>query len=217
MADRDLYLYPALANARARVDEYRDKTKALVARNRDTLSEALFVAEVGGTSYAVARLSGGGGPEGRTVLGVPVELLIGAALGGAGLVLIGRADRAPQAESAKNEALAGHLLAVGAGAIAAYTSRLGFEAGLAGAKPPEEPQAAANQVSGVLPMPYYYVPAPSQWMLPSGNVAPAMVPAALPAPAAQEVMVAVAPQERTSIGADEIESAAEILDRMNRR
>src|SRR5688572_5161323 len=117
MVDRNQYLYPALASARARVDEYRDKTRALVSRNRDTFAEAIFVAEVGGTSYAVARLSGGSGPEGRTLLGMPIELVIGAALGGAGMVLLGRADQAPQGESAKHQAMAGHLLAVGAGAI----------------------------------------------------------------------------------------------------
>lgn len=224
MAERDLYLYPGFAHARARADEYRDKAKALVAKNRDTISEALFVAEVGGTSYAVARLSGGGGPEGRTILNMPVELAIGAALGAAGIALIARADKGSREESAQHQQWAGHLLAVGAGAIAAYTSRLGFEAGLAKAKPPADAQSA-NQVSGVPPVPYYYVPAPQQWLLPPSTT-PQMLPAAFSAAAQQQeavpvaaVPVAVQGEEidGESIGADEIQSAVEILDRMNRR
>src|SRR5688572_14561800 len=116
MAERDLYLYPGYAQARARADEYRERAKALVTKNRDTIQEALFVAEVGGTSYAVARLSGSAGPDGRTLLNMPIELVIGAGLGAAGIALLSRGDRESREESAKHQQIAGHLLAVGAGA-----------------------------------------------------------------------------------------------------
>jgi hypothetical protein len=224
MADGNLYLYPGLANARARMDEYREKAKALAARARDPLTEAMYVGEVVGSGYLVSRLSGMAGPDGRTLFGIPVELLIGGALGGAALVLVGRADTARPEASSKNEAIAEHLLALGSGAIGAYTARLGFQAGLANAKPPEESQGGANQVSGAPAPPMIcYLPAPSQWLLPATTTAPTQVPAALPAPAAtagvlsQEYMPPLVAQESTSIGADEIETAVEILDRMNRR
>src|SRR5262245_598641 len=81
---------PALVRARAQLEEYRGKAKTLT-QHRDTLKEAMFVGEVVGTSYAVSRLSAHfGGVEGRTLLGLPIELAAGATLGGIGLLLIAR-------------------------------------------------------------------------------------------------------------------------------
>ncbi len=226
MADGNSYLHPALARARAQMEEYKDRAKSRAVQHRDVLKEALFVAEVGGASYAVSRLAGAGGPEGRTILGVNVELLIGAALGGAGLLLIGRADALPAGSSEKTEEMAAHLLALGAGSIAAYTSRLGFEAGLANAKPPEEAPANGNQVSGAPPpVTCYYIPAPPAWAVAPGT--PAMIPATIPMQAQPEPVQSVVVHERPPnvplivqespvVGADEIESAVEILERMNR-
>jgi hypothetical protein len=219
-----VYPYPGLADARERLDQYREKAKALAAAARDPLSEAMYVGEVVGSGYLVSMLSGRAGPDGRTLFGIPIELLIGGALGGAALVLVGRNEPARAGESPKSAVIAEHLLALGSGAIGAYTARLGFQAGLAHAKPPEEP--SAGQVSGVPPPgTVCYLPMPSQWLLPATTPAPAMTPAVLPAPApavtagvsSQEYEAPFLEQESTSIGADEIESAVEILDRMNRR
>lgn len=228
MSDGNSYLHPALARARAQKEEYLDRSKARAAQKRDVLKEAIFVAEVGGASYAVSRLAGAGGPEGRTFLGVDIELVIGAVFGGAGMLLIGRSDALSAGSSERAEEVAEHLLAIGAGSIAAYTSRLGFEAGLANAKPPEEAPANANQVSGAPPpMTCYYIPAPPTWALAPG--AQPMIPAAAPSssmplqpeparlgtmqerPAITPILV----QDNPIVGADEIESAAEILERMN--
>jgi hypothetical protein len=208
--------------ARAQLEQYRGKAKALATQQRDTVKEALFVGEVVGAGYAVSRLSAHlGGPEGRSVLGVPIELGTGAMLGGLGLLMIARraatpAEAVESAASAKEEAIAGHLLALGAGAVAAYTSRLGFEAGLKTAKPPkdEEPQANASQVSGMPPQICYYLPAPPQ----PYPALPASIAAPMGATPVQQTYVAEIPAIETApVGADEIDSAVEILDRMNRR
>jgi hypothetical protein len=233
-----VYPYPGLADARERLEQYRDKAKALAAAARDPLSEAMYVGEVVGSGYLVSMLSGRAGPDGRTLFGIPIELLIGGALGGAALVLVGRNEPARAGESPKGAVIAEHLLALGSGAIGAYTARLGFQAGLARAKPAEEP--SASQVSGAPAQPttICYLPAPAHWMLPATTQAPAMTPAPamMPAPATvpaastlpassavtagdpfQEYFAPVLGEENTSIGADEIQSAVEVLDRLNRK
>lgn len=227
MADGVLYPYAPYANARARLDEYREKTKAQAtqAGARDAMTETLYVAEVAGAGFAASLLSGTGGPDGRTVFGLPVEIVLGTVIGGAGVLLLTRGDSAPAKGGANTQDLAGHLLAVGSGTLAAYTSRLGFQAGLSRAKPPAEEQANASQVSGAPPATQpptaiCYVPVPPQWMLPPPQTAaPVMVPAGSLAASAQqhEIVAPIAVHEGPSVGADEIETAAEILERLNRR
>jgi len=175
----DIYSLPAVTHARATLEKYRGKIEYGVGRMQ-------VLAEIGGASYLAARLSAQlGGPEGKTIVGLPIELAIGAACGA--LAMTGSAGK--HAED---------VLALGVGAIAAYTSRLGFEAGLANAKPPAEP---AGQVAGAAPV-YYYIPQP---------------PPVLPAPRAghERSEYERHAEQAAGVGANEIEAAVEVLDRLH--
>src|SRR5688572_3346046 len=71
----DIYSLPAVAQARAKLERYRPKIE-------NGIGAAQTVLEVGGASYIAVRLSAHlGGPQGKTILGVPIELAIGAACG----------------------------------------------------------------------------------------------------------------------------------------
>jgi hypothetical protein len=224
-------LHPAYLQAQAKKEEYQNRAKDLVkARPRDVVKEALFVAEVAGASYVASRVAGGGGPEGKKILNAGIELWAGALIGGAGLVLIGHGHLSRSGLSEKAEEAAEHLLALGAGCIAAYTARLGFEAGLANAKPPAEEQANENQVSGAPPqVTCYYLPAPAPWAVAPGapQMQMQMLPAAVPMEAQPEQLAPAVVQEKqairpvvveaSAIGADEIDSAVQILERINQR
>src|SRR5262245_19296834 len=107
----------SLEHARSVLDKYRNRVEA-------GIGQARTLAEVGGGSYLTSRLSAHlGGPEGKVLMGVPLELAVGAACGA--LAMSGSAGRHSE-----------DVLAVGVGAIAAYAARLGFQAGLATARPP---------------------------------------------------------------------------------
>src|SRR5262245_57435507 len=127
----NIYSMPAVAQAREALEKYRNKVEY-------GIGHAQTLAEVGGASYLASRLSAHlGGPDGKTILGVPLELAIGAACGA--LAMSGSAGKHTE-----------DVLAVGVGAIAAYTARLGFQAGLATAQPPAEPAGAQqNQVGAI--------------------------------------------------------------------
>ena len=69
----DIYSLPAVAHGRASVEKYRAKIES-------GIGQAQTLAEIGGSSYLTARLSAHlGGPEGKSFLGVPLELAVGAA------------------------------------------------------------------------------------------------------------------------------------------
>lgn len=117
----------ALAQYQQAAQKYRGKLEAGV-------GQAKTVVEVAGGAYGAARLSAHlGGPAGKKIAGLPIELWI--AGGAAAASMSGHAGR--HAED---------LLAVGIGALSAYTARKGFEAGLATARPAD---AGGGAVQGV--------------------------------------------------------------------
>jgi hypothetical protein len=212
----DVYSLPAVAQARATLDRYRGKIE-------NGIGQAQTLVEVGGAAYLAARLSAHlGGPEGKNILGVPFELVVGAACGA--IAMSGSAGRHVE-----------DVLAVGVGSIAAYSARLGFQAGLTTARPPAE-LPAGGQV-GAFP-PGYCVP---QMMLPAASpvrMQPQVVPMPMPAAYVPQVPgapayvpqapVAPAPTPRVEVYSpatssyeevvgDEIDSAVEVLDRIHRR
>ena len=179
----DVYKSPAIERARSTLEKYKGRLE-------NGIGEAQTIVAVGGASYLAARLSAQlGGPEGKTILGIPLELAIGAGCGT--LAMTGSAGK--HAED---------VLAVGVGAIAAYTARLGFQAGMQSAKPPvpevgvalgPQYQLAAPLYQAALPLPV--MPSPYQQM--------------------QQVEVAAEPEEE--IGADPYAEASDVLDQYGRR
>ena len=180
----DVNSLPAVVQARQTLEKYRGKIES-------GIGKAQTLVEVGGASYLASRLSAHlGGPEGKSILGIPIELAIGAACGA--VAMSGSAGRHTE-----------DVLAAGVGAIAAYTARLGFQAGLASAKPPADDAQAPGQVSGVVPNYYYLPPPPPQWALP---------PPAVAYPSDYDQCRS----RSEGVGADLIDNAAQVLDRMNR-
>lgn len=221
----DIYGMPAVAHARASVDRYRAKIES-------GIGQAQTLAEIGGASYLTARLSAHlGGPEGKSFLGVPLELAVGAACGA--LAMSGSAGRHTE-----------DVLAVGVGAIAAYTARLGFQSGLQTARPPllgaADAQAPQQQV-GAWP-PSYALPPQQMVALPPPRPAPYYPPPVelqmqpMPAYAAPPAPVYIPPPpppvhvstpeppplavvsgpETEEVGADPYASAAAVLDQIAR-
>jgi hypothetical protein len=118
MAGFDVYRLRSMDAARARLAAYR-----ATAQNGEMGDTVKALAEVGLGAYAASRISAQlGGPEGKKILGVPVELAIAGAA--AWYAMDGGNDYAPD------------VLAVGMGALSAYAARKGYEHGLARAKPP---------------------------------------------------------------------------------
>lgn len=117
----DVYGYGsnALAAARERLAAYRGKIEGGV-------GQVKTMAEVAAGAYGAARLSAHlGGIEGKKILGMPLEVAIGA---GAGVVAYtGMAGRYSE-----------DVAAVGLGAVAGYCARAGYTAGLKTAQPPAE-------------------------------------------------------------------------------
>ena len=228
----DIYGMPAVAHARASVDRYRAKIES-------GIGQAQTLAEIGGASYLTARLSAHlGGPDGKSFLGVPLELAVGAACGA--LAMSGSAGRHTE-----------DVLAVGVGAIAAYTARLGFQSGLQTARPPmlgaadaqaQQPQVGAwapNYASPTVALPpprpqaYFAVPAPQpelavQPMYAPGPPAPVYTPPPpapvyipSPPPPVSIIQPEVLPPAAVSgpdeeVGADPYASATAVLDQIAR-
>ncbi len=119
----------ALSQYQAAANKYRGRIEAGV-------GQAKTVVEVAGGAYGAARLASHlGGPTGKKYAGIAVELWIGGAC--AGLAMSGHAGKH-----------ADDLLAVGIGAVSAFTARKGFEAGLSSYRPPAEVPAGGS-VQGV--------------------------------------------------------------------
>ncbi|MFO0726501.1 MAG: hypothetical protein U1E65_22130 [Myxococcota bacterium] len=200
----DIYGLPAVAHARASVDKYRAKIES-------GIGQAQTLAEIGGSSYLTARLAAHlGGPEGKSFLGVPLELAVGAACGA--LAMSGSAGKHTE-----------DVLAIGVGAIAAYTARLGFQAGLQTARPPIVGAAdalAAPQV-GAWPAPTYALPPPpvAAYLAPQIYAPPPPVYAPPPPPVRVEEpppASAVSGPEAEEVGADPYASATAVLDQIAR-
>ncbi|MCC7383919.1 MAG: hypothetical protein IT384_18900 [Deltaproteobacteria bacterium] len=205
----DVYSLPTVAQARATLDRYRSRIES-------GIGQAQTLAEIGGSAYLAARLSAHlGGPEGKAILGVPIELAIGAACGA--LAMSGSAGRHSE-----------DVLAAGVGAIAAYTARLGFQAGLSTSQPPEPPAGVQGQIGAVAPA--YLLP-PGTVLSPPVPRAPVQVAMAPPtvlsaAPAygaapqpwahAEVLEGEVMPSGYEQVVGDEIDSAVEVLDRIRR-
>lgn len=209
----DIYGLPAVAHARASVEKYRAKIES-------GIGQAQTLAEIGGSSYLTARLSAHlGGPEGKSFLGVPLELAVGAACGA--LAMSGSAGKHTE-----------DILAVGVGAIAAYTARLGFQAGLQTARPPLVGVADAMAVPQVgawtQPLTYALPPPPVPALLPPQvpyYVAPpqsAPGPAYYPPPPVHveepppPPLAVVSGPEPEEVGADPYASATAVLDQIAR-
>ncbi|MFO0722840.1 MAG: hypothetical protein U1E65_03580 [Myxococcota bacterium] len=207
----DIYSLPAVAHGRASVEKYRAKIES-------GIGQAQTLAEIGGSSYLTARLSAHlGGPEGKSFLGVPLELAVGAACGA--LAMSGSAGKHTE-----------DILAVGVGAIAAYTARLGFQAGLQTARPPLVGAADAMALPqvGAWPQPMSYALPPPQVpaLLPSlppyyvapPQPAPAQVPYYPPPPVRPDEppLAVVSGPEPEEVGADTYASATAVLDQIAR-
>lgn len=199
----DVYRAQALERARTALGRYRGSIESGV-------GQAQTVAAVGGASYLAARLSAHwGGPEGKTILGVPLELAVGAACGA--LAMTGSAGKHTE-----------EVLAVGVGAIAAYTARLGFQAGLATSKPPP----AGAEVGAAHPA---LAAGPQYRSLPAGSRAQAYAPP--PAYQSEQTQVGdggyaayyeappnyEAAGEDEGVGADPYAQASNVLDQYGRR
>lgn len=206
----DIYGMPAVAHARASVDRYRAKIES-------GIGQAQTLAEIGGASYLTARLSAHlGGPDGKSFLGVPLELAVGAACGA--LAMSGSAGRHTE-----------DVLAVGVGAIAAYTARLGFQAGLQTARPPLVGAADAMALPQVgawppptgyaLPPPQVLALLPSQPPYYAAPPQPVPVQAYYPPPVHVEEpppLAVVSGPEPEEVGADPYASATAVLDQIAR-
>ncbi|MFO0726454.1 MAG: hypothetical protein U1E65_21890 [Myxococcota bacterium] len=204
----DIYGLPAVAHARASVEKYRAKIES-------GIGQAQTLAEIGGSSYLTARLSAHlGGPEGKAFLGVPLELAVGAACGA--LAMSGSAGKHTE-----------DILAVGVGAIAAYTARLGFQAGLQTARPPLVGAAdglAVPQVGAWPQITYALPPPPVAALLPPQvpfYAPPPQVPVYVPAPPPPRVeepppppLAVVSGPEPEEVGADPYASATAVLDQI---
>lgn len=185
----EVYRAQAMEKARSALGRYRGQIES-------GIGQAQTVATVGGASYLAARLSAHwGGPDGKNVMGVPLELAIGAACGA--LAMSGSAGKHTE-----------EVLAVGVGAIAAYTARLGFQAGMNTARPPPTAEVGAA--------PAYQLAAPPAY----ASLPPPYEPPRAQAyeqPRAHYEHQEVAAEDPEEVGADPYADASSVLDNYGRR
>lgn len=118
--------FPMIEAAKAKMARYGGRVES-------GIGQVKTMAEVAAGAYGAARLSAHlGGPEGKKVFGLPVELAIA---GAAGVV----------AATGMAGAHTTDLIALGVGAAAGYTARVGFIHGLKTANPDKVPD---NKVAG---------------------------------------------------------------------
>ena len=181
----NVYQLPSVAAAREKLAAYRGKAERGV-------GAAKTVAEVAGAGYGAAYLSGRlGGPEGKKIIGLPLEVAVG--IGCAVAAASGIAGRHSE-----------DVLAVGLGSVTAFTSRLGFTHGMAQAAPPAvsgwaypQPQAYPQPAA----LPYYPQPAALPY------------PAGYPTHPYQDPNVVPLPRVGAAAGVD-IQQAEAVLDQL---